>query len=79
MLVTHTTYNKKLLMQKKQEGVILQYHQNLSVLTYMYTGVIRITSEYLIFYLPVSNFKCCFNSKGCVLHKGSCSKTHHRH
>ena len=51
MLVTHTTYNKKLLMQKKkQEGVILQYHQNLSVLTYMYIGVIRITCEYLIFY-----------------------------
>ena len=37
-------------MQKKQEGVILQYHQNLSVLTYMYIGVIRITCEYSISY-----------------------------
>ena len=50
--VSHTYHIKQKTTdaKKKQEGVILQYHQNLSVLTYMYIGVIRITCEYFIFY-----------------------------
>ena len=36
MSVTHTTYYKLLTDEKKQEGIILQCHQNHSVLTYMY-------------------------------------------
>ena len=48
-------------MQKRQEGVILQYHQNLSVLTYMYIGVIRTTCEYYFnFLLTCIQFQVLF-------------------